>query len=57
MRKIVIYKEVEGVKEILRSIQPSLNWQGYARNGSINDSEARNLARALEPSFTGYFLA
>ena len=63
MKKIVIYKDVENVNgkkecHILRSIQPSYEWQGYAKNkNSMIDSEVRNLARALEPSFTGFYVA
>ena len=62
MKKIVIYKDVENVngkkeRHILRAIQPSYNWQGYTKNkNSMIDSEVRNLARALEPSFTGFYV-
>lgn len=59
MRKIVIFKKVEGNpnKIILRSITPSLAWQGYTKSGTVIDADAKNLARALEPGFTGYYLA
>lgn len=59
MRKIVIFKKVEGNpnKIILRSITPSSLWQGYTKGGTVIEFEAKNLARALEPSFTGYYLA
>jgi hypothetical protein len=61
MKKISIYqdKEVEGkkVRQVLRIISPSFAWQGYAKNGSTIDSEVRNLARALEPRFTGYYVS
>lgn len=61
MRKIVIFQDVEvdgkKVRNTLRAIQPTMEWQGYAKNGSTIDSEVRNLARYLEPKFTGYYLA
>lgn len=61
MKKIVIYqdREVDGkkVRTILRSISPSPSWQGYSRSGTVIDSEARDLARTLEPSFTGFFIS
>lgn len=59
MRKIVIFRKEEGNpnKIVLRSITPSPLWQGYTKAGAVIESEAKNLARALEPSFTGYYLA
>ena len=61
MKKIVIYqdREVNGKKTrfTLRSIAPSANWQGFTKTGNVIDSEAKNLARALEPNFTGYYSA
>ncbi len=61
MKRLVIYQdqEVEGKKTriTLRTIKPYFSWQGYTKNGSVIESEARNLARALEPSFTGFYVA
>jgi hypothetical protein len=61
MRKIVIFQDVEvkgkKVRQTLRAIQPMAGWQGYAKNGSVIDSEARNLARYLEPNNSGYFVS
>lgn len=61
MKKIVIYqdREVNGkrVRFTLRSISPTEQWQGYTRGGSVIDSEAKNLAKYLEPSCSGYFIA
>jgi len=61
MKRIVIYRdsEVKGkrVRTVLRAIRPGSTWQGYSKNGSIIDSEVRNLARVLEPSFTGFYVA
>jgi len=59
MRKIVIFRKEEGNpdKIVLRAITPSIAWQGYTKGGSIIDSEAKNLCRALEPGFSGYYLA
>ena len=61
MRKIVIYKDVEvnGKKQrnTLRSIAPSDMWVGYSKGGMIIDGEAKKLASALEPGFSGYYLA
>ena len=59
MRKIVIFRKEEGIpdKIVLRAITPSAAWQGYTKAGAVIESEAKNLAQALEPSFTGYYLA
>lgn len=61
MKKIVIFRDVEvngkKTRQTLRAIQPSNMWQGFAKNGNTIDSEVRNLARYLEPSFTGYYTA
>jgi hypothetical protein len=61
MRRIVIYKdEVVGDKKqrvTLRAIMPTFEWKGYTTTGKVIDSEAKNLAKALEPSMTGYYLA
>ena len=69
MKKIVIYKDEwidnpafpdgrqSRVRTTLRAITPSGLFQGYYANGTLNDSEVRNLARYLEPSFTGYSIA
>ena len=61
MKKLVIFRdyEVNGkrVRSILRAIKPSLAWDGYNENGSVRDSEAKNLAKYLEPTSTGYYMA
>jgi hypothetical protein len=66
MRKIVIFRdefvEVKGarakrVRHVLRAIRPSANYSGFTKNGAPIDSEIKALARSLEPSFTGYYLA
>jgi len=61
MRKIVIYQDVdvngEKQRNTLRSIAPSDQWLGYSKGGTVIDGEAKKLAKALEPGFTGYYLA
>jgi hypothetical protein len=61
MKKIVIFQdsEVNGKKSrvVLRSITPSIEWQGYSRSGLVIDAEAKNLAKYLEPTSTGYFVS
>lgn len=44
-------------RSILRSITPNATWQGYYKNGTLNDAEVKSLARILEPTFTGYYAA
>lgn len=67
MRKIVIFRdefvEVKGaprakrVRTVLRAIRPAANYSGFTKNGAPIDGEIKALARYLEPSFTGYYLA
>jgi hypothetical protein len=61
MKRIVIFQdsEVNGKKyrNTLRAIAPSDQWLGFSKSGTVIDSEAKKLAKFLEPNSTGYYIA
>ena len=61
MKRIVIYQDstIDGKKyrNTLRAIAPSEQWAGFSKSGAVIDSEAKKLAKFLEPNFTGYYVA
>ena len=61
MKKIVIYRDEivnnKNVRTVLRAIRPMETSVCYGKNNQVNDREVKELAKYLEPTSNGYYMA
>ena len=61
MKKIVIYRDEivnnKNVRTVLRAIRPMETSVCYGKHNQVNDREVKELAKYLEPTSNGYYMA